>query len=303
MKKIIVVILSLVMILGLSACGKPATLTITDDGLVTEIETKIPNTVDKILTEAGISLNEGDVVTPELGTKISEPQEIVIERIHTVKLTVGGKTESYDIVGGTVADLIKEAGVTVEKNQTTSIGLDEALKEGMEVKIIDKFAVSITCDGKTEESFVTANNVGDALVECGITLGEDDRVEPTIDKAITDGMEIVVERVKVEEVVEIETIDYDVVYEYDNSKAIGYESTRVYGEAGEKEIKYKVSYVNGEEEDREVIEEKIIKEPISTVIVCGPYVVSRKDCPNCGIPGGYYEITYSNGEVEYEEYD
>ena len=303
MKKVIAIIVSLLMLVGLASCGKPATLTITDDGIVTELETKIPNTVEKILTEAGISLNEGDVVTPELSAKISEPQDIIVERIHNVKLTVGGKTESYAIVGGTVADLIKEAGITMGDKQTTSIGLDEPLKEGLEVKIIDKFTVSILCDGKTEEKFVMATNVGDALAECGITLGEDDRVEPATDKAITDGMEIKVERVKVEEVVETETIDYEVIYEYDNSKGIGYESTRVYGEAGEKEIKYKVFYVNGEEEDREVIEEKITKEPINTVIVSGPYVVSRKDCPNCGIPGGYYEITYSNGEVKYEEYD
>ena len=319
MRKVLAIVLIIALTMGLTSCGTKVMININDDGVITELETKIPRTVQKIIGDAGITLGEDDVVSPSLDTKLTEVQDIVIERKHTVKLTVDGKTESIDIVGGTVEDLLLQAGVKLGEKQVTSIALTEPLKEGMEVKIINQLTVIITCDGQTVEKNVDAANVGAAIEASGISLGADDRVTPETTSPVEDGMEITIDRVKIEEVTETEEIEYEVAYEYDNSKSKGTETVRVSGENGEKEVKYQITYVNGEEESREILEETIIKEPVTAVVVLGTYVapsssssssssggkkeVSRKAFYDCDGSGhGYYEITYSDGSKDYVQF-
>ena len=302
-KKVLAIILAVAMMLGVTACGKVATVSINDDGLKTELETKLPATVGKILEQAGIELGESDVVTPSVNEKLSEGESISIERMHTVKLTVAGNTKSLEVVGGTVADLLEAGGVTLGEKQLTNYELTEPLKEGMEVQVLDQMTVSVVCDGETKTEAVNSTTVVDAIKELGFTLGEDDEVTPEADQKVTDGMEIVIDRVKYEEVSEVEAIPFTVETIYDATLQRGTEYTSVYGEEGQVERIYKVKYVNGEETETELVEEKVTKEAVNAVVMMGPYVVSRVNFPDCDGSGhGYYEVTYSDGTVDYEQY-
>ena len=60
------------------------------------------------------------------------------------------------------------------------------------------------------------------------------------------------------------------------------------------------------EESRELIREEVLREPVEEVVLVGPKdttgltVVSKKVFYDCDGSGhGYYEITYSDGSVEY----
>ena len=84
------------------------------------------------------------------------------------------------------------------------------------------------------------------------------------------------------------------------------------GEKGEKEVTYKVKYVDGKEDSREVIKEEVTKEPVDEIITYGTYEAPASsgrtetgrtavyDCDGSG--HGYYEIYYSDGSVEYETF-
>ena len=327
MRKVMVLCAAVLLLLGLSACEK-VTVQINDGGVITELETTLPKTVEKILDEAEIVLNEGDEVSPSLDTKISEAQEIVVSRKITVTLTVGEETKEVVMVGGKVSDLLEQEGITLAENQHTNYELDEYLTDGMEVKVFNLLHVEIQCDGETAAKEVEAATVGDALTECGITLGEDDRVTPDVTEAVTEGMQIVVNRVTFDTVVETETVAYETTYENDSSLAKGKEQTSRSGENGEKEITYKVTYVDGAEESKEVVDEKVTKEPVNAIVKVGTKatssssgsgsssgssgssssssgktVVSKKAYYDCDGSGhGYYEITYSDGSVAYEDF-
>ena len=335
LRKIGAIILILIMVSGLTACGKPATISINDGGVITEVEVKLPSTVEKILAAGDIQLGEEDQVNPSLDTKLSEAEEIVIARKHNVEITIAGSKKSASIVGGTIADLLKQEGITLTEKQKVNYDLSTPITEGMQIKISDMATVSIKCDGKTESKAVEAATVGDALKELGVTLGSDDRVSPEAKTEITDGMEITVDRVKIETETQKVTIEYDVEYVYDDSMSSGVEETRTSGQNGEKEVTFKVTYVNGEEEGREITEEKILIEPVNAVVAIGTYeapvqesssssssssssasssssgsdssggryVVSQKAFYDCDGSGhGYYEIVYSDGTTEYVEF-
>ena len=311
-KRVLAIILIGLMVFSLAACGgKTAIVSINDDGLKTELETKLPKTVDKILEEAGIALGTSDVVTPAAGEKLSEGGEIKIDRMHKVTLTASGNTQTLEIVGGTVADLLEAGGVKLEGTQATNFDLSEPLKEGMAVEVFDQMSVTFVFDGESKTVVVNSAVVGEAIRDAGITLGADDEVEPSVDSRVTDGMEIVIDRVKYETVTETEAIAYEVSYEYDGTMAQGTEYTTVYGEEGEKEVTYKVKFVNGEESDKEIVEEKVTKEPTTAVVVVGtmsgPIEISRTNYPDCDDSGhGYYEVVYQypDGSIVtvYEEY-
>ena len=146
-KKMAMLGVAALFLLGLCACGK-ATVKINDGGTVTEIETSVPSTVEKILGEAEIALEEGDEVTPSLDTEISEEQEIVILRKHTVKLTADGKTREVIMAGGTVGDLLKQEGITLGEKQHINHGLEENLADGMELKISYSYSIRSNATGK-----------------------------------------------------------------------------------------------------------------------------------------------------------
>lgn len=300
-------------LLGLCACGKAA-VQINDGGVVTELEVSTPSTVEKILKDAEIAWKEGDEVSPGLDTKITEAGEIVISRKNTVKLTADGETREVVMVGGTISDLLKQEGIALGEKQHVNYDLDEYLKDGMEVKISYSYSIEVACDGETYVRETEAETVKDVLAELNITLGEDDRVTPAVTESVTEGMKIVVNRVTFDTVVETEMIEYETVYEDDSSMSKGQEEVSVNGENGEKQVTYQVTYVDGEEESREAAEETVTKEPVNKVVSVGTQeessssgsersVMSKKAFYDCNGSGhGYYEITYSDGSVEYEEF-
>ena len=321
MKKMMMLGTAMFLLLGLCACGK-ATMTVNDGGTTTEIEVSVPRTVEKILEDAEITLKDGDEVSPTLDTKISEAQEIVISRKSTIHLTVDGETKDVVMVGGTISDLLEKEGIALGEKQHVNHELDERLTDGMEVKIFYSFGIEVLCDGKTITQETEAATVGDALAELEITVGKDDRVTPAVTEPVTDGMKIAVNRVTFETIVEKETLEYETTYENDSSITKGQEQVNRNGENGEKEVCYKVTYVDGTEESREVVEEKVTKEPVNKVVAVGTKeepapepepeaapaapersVVSKKAFYDCDGSGhGYYEVTYSDGSVEYEEF-
>ena len=150
--KLAIVAMTMVLLLLLSACGgSAAVVKISDDGVDTEIETKLPRTVKKVLEDAGITLGANDQVTPSLDTKLQEGETISVAREHLVKLTVDGQTKEVSIVGGTVEDLLKQEGVTLKDGQITSIPSDQPLANNMAIEIVNKLSVTLNADGKSEK--------------------------------------------------------------------------------------------------------------------------------------------------------
>ena len=183
---------------------------------------------------------------------------------------------------------------------------------------------------KTEVEVKTGDKIADVLAQAGVTLGEKDTCAPDLNTEVAaDTAQIVItryteatepattateaataaEEVKEEKVTE--KIAYGTREEYSDALAEGDSEITRYGVEGEKEITYKVTYVDGKETAREKILEKITKEPVDEIITYGTasdddggvYEVSRENYPDCDGSGhGYYEILYSDGSTEYVEY-
>ncbi|MBQ6336386.1 MAG: G5 domain-containing protein [Ruminococcus sp.] len=310
----------------LVACGgKEMALTVNDRGTKTEVTANVGSTVAQVLEKAQITLGEKDETEPAKDAKITEDvKEIIVKRYAKITVVLGDEKKEIEVVGGTVEDAIKKAGYTLDGGITSDTPATDYVKDGMTITLTKGLTVELTMDGKTTTISTSAKTVADLANE--LKLGADDELSEKAETAITDGMKLTVRRVEYKEVKETEKISFETEERYSDSISSGSSEVTQEGVDGEKEVTYKVKYVDGKEDSRKSVSEKVTKEPVNKIVTYGTSddsgysdggnqgggsdstptgrtVVSRQQVPDCDGSGhGYYIITYSDGSEEYEEY-
>ena len=209
MKKLKVTVLMLLLVTVLAACGKKAEITITDKGVTTTFEAKLPNTVEAILAEAQITLGAEDVTEPSLQTELSDAAPIKVLRMNTISVVIDDEEKTVKHLDGTVKDLLKDENITLNEAQSMNVKETDQLKDGMKLEIVTKYDVELTYDGKTEKAAAKYANVEELLKDYGITLGQDDVVTPELTAEVKPGLSVVVQRVTYKEEKKDEEIPFD----------------------------------------------------------------------------------------------
>jgi len=179
---------------------------------------------------------------------------------------------------GELGAALKEQGILLGANDEVDPPLETSLRGVGEltVTITRAFPVTLTIHGESQEVKTSAATVEELLAERGITLEPEDTL--TVDPAtpLTEGMEVrIVQRTQEVEVVYAE-IPYQMLRQDDPYLLIGETREIRAGEPGLVEIHTLVTYEDGVEVNREVLEEQVIKEPVNQIVGYGTIgVVSR----------------------------
>lgn len=137
------VILAIVMILPmLTACNKKteSKITVEVDGEQIVLDNTEGKTIAQLLEDAEIVLNKGDVlaVDPEQNAD----GNLTVKVLRRCSVLVENESEGLHctvvLVGGTVADAIEAAGITLADDQQANFELDKALEDGMNIVITVK---------------------------------------------------------------------------------------------------------------------------------------------------------------------
>lgn len=156
-------------------------------------------------------------------------------------------------------------------------GDETALTEdGGEVtlSIARAFPTYVVADGEKTVVLLAKGTVADALKKAGITCGAEDLVDQPLDQALESGMEIKVDRVCTKTVEETEEIEYDTKKIRTNDLYVGNSREIQKGKNGEKKLTYSVTYVNGEETERKLINEEVLEEPVERIVEIGSKIKS-----------------------------
>lgn len=240
---------------------------------------------DDILAQAGITLDkEDEVIRVDTDGVVS----LTIVRAFDAEVIFRGKSFPVKVAGGTVAEAIEAAGITLSGAETVTPDLDTEVTAGTVIEIIADSYVVLTADGETREIATKAKTVGEFLAEAGITLSKHDILNADKEDEIYDNIDITVQRVEYKEEVRTEYIDYDFVTEETDDMYLGVTSVERYGEEGEKEVTYKCKYVDGELASEKVIKEETVKEPVDQLELVGTYVEPEYDEPD-------YDYDYDYG--------
>ena len=93
------------------------------------------STIGEALKEIGLNISKNDKLNYSLDKKVSDGMVINILSAPSVSLNNGKKTVKYAKTKGTVADLLKVAGVKLDSNDYTEPALDKKLKANMNVSV------------------------------------------------------------------------------------------------------------------------------------------------------------------------
>ena len=134
--KFILIVLALVSVLTMgfsTALGNDVELNI--NGKTKTVFT-YEKTVGDFLEKEGIVLKNKDLVSPSLDKAIDKDMKIVISSPKSYHIKDGKKTLIAEASGYTVADVLDNLDIKLNKLDRVSLSLDEIAKEGMEIKTL-----------------------------------------------------------------------------------------------------------------------------------------------------------------------
>jgi uncharacterized protein YabE (DUF348 family) len=172
----------------------------------------------------------------------------------------------------TVDNFLSEQKITLSEHDEVLPAKNSMLRPGENIEIHRALKVSIAVDGKKIEKYTLANSIPLVLAENNISLGRLDKTTPDKNGLLENNAQIIVTRINVEDKVIPEDIAFKTVEKTDNKLSWRDKKTEITGQKGIREVKYKITYKDGKEISRVVLEKNITQEPVTEVILQGTYV-------------------------------
>lgn len=146
----------------------------------------------------------------------------------------------------------------------------EVLSETADTKVEEKHKVIFNFYKKDSIVCTTADRtVGELIDLLGIELSESETARTDLSASITEDTEINVDNVSYETITVDYAIDYDTEYVDVESVPKGKKVVHREGTEGVKTVTYKVTYLNGNEIEREQTDEYVSKAPVSRIVYNG----------------------------------
>ena len=206
-------VFSMVVLLAVMAAGYYATLTpitLVVDGQAHTVRTN-QRSIENILREDGVKIDEGDIVGPAFGATLTDDQStIIVQHARPVTVMVDGQTHHFRSQAATLKDILKEAGTSIgafdqvlvngqpiERAQNTSYLIPRDPRDLSLLRIEVQHAVPVTLklsSGLVQQLQTPAKTVGQVLDEANVLLYLADRITPTVTSPITPGLTIEVEQ-------------------------------------------------------------------------------------------------------------
>lgn len=179
----------------------PVTVVIDGDAILASTRA---DTVRELLAELGITLGQGDVVSPPLDSPLLPEIVVRIERAHAVMLTINGQTRYVFTPQTNPAEILALAGVEVDAQDRVLVDGTPTHPEDlsdwplpvMQLTVRHAVPVHIHDEDNVFTVEATGETVGEALFEAGVTLYLADIVTPSLNTPITPDLDVVIDRAR-----------------------------------------------------------------------------------------------------------
>ena len=244
-------------------------------------------TIDQLLAEADVAVNGRDSVLQNgvlvsMNAPVDPPHlfasralerdapidgGIVLDVRRAVPFTIveDGREVPSTSSRPTVAQALREAGIVVGPGDAVTPDTQASLDADVRIELRHARAVTVALPNGHKVLYTLALTVGEALDSEGIVLPAGAFVDPAASTPITAGMSVRVVQLSASSDTEIEYIESHTVYKSDASLPPG-EIRTVKGHDGARVRRYEVSYVNGSEAGRDLIDERLDPAPVDTVV-------------------------------------
>lgn len=145
----------------------------------------------------------------------------------------------------------------------------QKLVRGMEIRVKRSFPVHIMVDGQEHQARSVGETAAELLAREGVSLGPLDRVEPDIDHVVTAGELVKVIRVTQEQVVIEEEIPHGSKQWAEPTLEKGKTKIVRQGQTGLRHKIFEVTYEDGTEVDRQLVDTVMVREARDEIIGLG----------------------------------
>ena len=293
-KKIGIIALAAVAILSVIGAGfayaaKSKTVTLSVDGKVTEVSTR-GATVEEVLGDEGISVDQRDAVAPSLSSTIADGSRIAVRFGRPLTLNVDGEKDEYWVTANSVNEALGQLGFRFSDADLSASRSAPIGRTGMDLRVATEKAITVVNGAaKPRKVETTSITVGEALKELDLRANKFDKVKPGASKEIDDGSRIVVTRISKVTKTENVAIDNETVVRYDDSMLEGNGKTVREGSEGLKEVTYRFTRENGERVATKVLKSETVREPVSRIEVHGTKEPAPPPAPDYSAGGTVWD--------------
>ncbi len=195
------------------------------------------------------------------GTLAGAQQRIVIR--------VDGKVVEHKTLRRSLGEALAEAGVKVGPRDLVSPDPATPVKRGLEVTVHRAVPVRVLADGRTRVVLTPPAPVESILKMANITLGQQDRVSLPLDFIVRQGTVIRVTRIVEKILREKYTLPAAVERRADPALERGRVRLVSPGRAGEGERIVRVTFADGREIKRTVLQERVLRPAQNRIVACG----------------------------------
>lgn len=197
---------------------------------------------------------------------------------HTITIHGLGESVRFVTTRQELGEALKAQGISIGEDDVAEPALSTSLRGYPDLTVQVRRAVPLTViEGGVEKRVESAAlSVRELLRDLHIALGDKDLVSVPLDTAPVEGMQVKVVR-RTEQILTVQAeLPFDTVTRADANLRVGTTEVVQTGEAGLQEVQQRLLLEDGREVSREVIEEKVIREPVNQIVAYGTQgVVSR----------------------------
>jgi uncharacterized protein YabE (DUF348 family) len=165
--------------------------------------------------------------------------------------------------------LLDEQGISIGEHDRLSTSLGAKVKTGDRIAIDHAKPLQLTADGETKTFYTVAKTVGSALEELQISIGELDKVQPSLETELSEAGVVQIVRVKKEMEQFSEAVAFNVEKKSDSQLLKGKEQVVQEGQEGVIVKTKEKLFEDGKLISEAVVDEKVQSESVSKIVAIG----------------------------------
>ena len=257
---------------GYANLNKSVTLSV--DGQTSQVRTSA-DTVGALLKSKGIEVNNHDVVAPSVAAKVADGTRVAVKFGRQVTFTIDGAEQTIWTTATTVDEALSALaidlfGAKLSASRSSGIG-----RQGLAIIIATEKTIVIIDAGKKRTITTTGLTLADALAAAKITVDQDDKLSASPDTRLVDGTKFTFTRVDIKSQTKKVKVDFDTTRKKTSTLNKGVTKIDTPGVNGIRAVTYKFVRHNGEIVKRTKIKSKLLKKPVTKVILVGTKTVNR----------------------------
>jgi uncharacterized protein YabE (DUF348 family) len=200
---------------------------------------------------------------------------IVVSTVYVVSfrkvltVCVNGKKTIIVSYKSTVKEILAQNKIKLGPKDKIEPSVDTKVKNGQEIDIEEAVGLEIVVDGKDLKIKSAEKSVKELLKSEGVSLSSLDKVEPSRNAAVQNGMKIVVTRVVSKTFTEEQPIAFSTIVQNDDSMPNDQNQVIQQGSAGTEELTINATYEDGKEVVRNIMSEVVKSAPVNAIIKQG----------------------------------